>query len=187
MDASVLINFCATTRVSDVLTLIPARILVPSIVLSELERGHSNGHQSFTIIKSFIAQNTIEVIDMDESSEQAYLRLITGSADGSLGDGEAATIACSLHRGGFIALDDAKARETCKNVFPQIKQVSTMDLLVELYEKKQIDYDYLAKAIYDALQFSRMHVLDQYYDFIEKILTPDQRSNCSCLPSCLRI
>ena len=128
MDACVLINLYATTRVSDLLQAIGAHVVLVEQVAAETlyvlrpvegALAHSPIDITPEIQSGLIIRTTLV-----EAELAAFVRYAT-----DLDDGEAATIALAIHRAGRIATDDRAAINYIERNRLALTVVRTSDLV----------------------------------------------------------
>ena len=120
VDASVIVNINATGQADRILGSISNDALVPSTVLKELERGELVGHGDAAALKSLIDANIVALLKIPSIAHGDYLNLTSGTSASSLGDGEAATIACASSLRHCAVIDEKKARRICAERYSHV-------------------------------------------------------------------
>lgn len=185
-DASVWINLVAGGRAVDVLRALPQPTIIPSIALSELERGRDKGRSAHAGVMPLIAAGYVTVIDLPEEAEDVYLNLVAGRASQTLDDGEAATLALALHLNATALIDERKAICIAATRFPVLTIATTADLLLSTQVRTVLDAGQLADALFASLMEARMRVPDHLLDEVCACLGSDRTRLCLSLPARVR-
>jgi len=108
--------------------------------------------------------------------------LVAGSAADTLDDGEAATLACALERGGIAVIDERKALRLCGARFPGLATASSLDLLSHGAVVGALGTKALAEAVFRALRDARMQVFDRHLDWAVELIGKEKvwRPNLDC-------
>src|SRR6056297_2763410 len=127
-DTSVLINLHACSFGEQVLRAIPNDIVVPEIVVSELENetSYANGENGF--IRRLIVAKVVKVVELNDPANEVFETLISGR--GSLDDGEAATIAVAAASGFRPVIDERKGRARADGLMRGHPVAWSLDLLI---------------------------------------------------------
>jgi predicted nucleic acid-binding protein len=185
-DASVWINLVASGRAPDILGALPLPLQIPRIALDELERGRDKGRVTAERIEPLIAAGLVAVMHLAESAEEIYLSLVAGSVRQTLDDGEAATLALALQAGGAAIIDERKAISLAALRFPDLRIISTTDLLMSGRLHSVLSRADLADVLYAALVDARMRVPDHLLDEVCELLGPSRILDCPSLPARVR-
>lgn len=185
-DASVWINFLASSHAVDVLRAFSGPTIIPNIVLGELERGRDKGRSTHAGIKPLIAAGYVTAIDLPEEAEDVYLSLVAGRASQTLDDGEAATLALALHLGATALIDERKAISIAATRFPVLTVATTTDLLLSAQVRTVLNADQLADVLFASLMEARMRVPDHLLDEVCACLGADRTQRCLSLPARVR-
>ena len=186
-DASVWINLVAGGRAQDILRAFPRPLQIARIALDELERGRDKGRVTAERMEPLIAAGLVEVIELPESAEEVYLSLVAGPVSQTLDDGEAATLALAFEVGGTAIIDERKAIGLAASRFPDLRIISTTDLLVSSRLHSVLSRGDLGDVLYAALVDARMRVPDRLLDAVCECLGPSRVSDCTSLPSWVRL
>jgi len=125
-DTSVLINFLRIDR-ADLLNQYPGKFLITDHVISEVTIHYPSQHKKF---HDLIAAGLFELTTVDHPEE---LRLYTTlRKSGRLGSGECSAIACAIHRGYLLAMDDKLARKQAEKFCSTLNLLSTTDIILNL-------------------------------------------------------
>lgn len=185
-DASVWINLVAGGRAPDMLRVFPLPLQISRIALEELERGRDKGRITAERMEPLIAAGLVAVIDLPESAEELYLSLVAGPVSQTLDDGEAATLALALEVGGTAIIDERKAIGIAASRFPDLRIISTTDLMMSSQLHAVLSKTDLADALYAALIDARMRVPDRLLDTVCEWLGPARILDCPSLPTSVR-
>jgi predicted nucleic acid-binding protein len=185
-DASVWINLVAGGRAAAILRAFPLPLQISRIALDELERGRDKGRVTAEGMEPLIAAGLVAVIDLPESAEDIYLSLVAGPVSQTLDDGEAATLALALQAGGTAVIDERKAIGLAASRFPNLRIISTTDLLMSGRLHPVLSRTDLANVLYAALTDARMRVPDHLLDAVCECLGPSRILDCPSLPARVR-
>lgn len=186
LDASVVVNLNATGFASRILHAIPAGIQIPDPVIKELKRGTLMGHSDATDLQALLDRGIVDALKVPEAAYPDYIALVSGSSVGSLGDGEAATIASAFANGAWAALDERKARRICAERYPSVKVASTVDILAHPSVTAALSKKELFAAILAALEVAHMQVQRHQMEWVINRIPSERIENCISLPSSVR-
>ncbi|MCW5939185.1 MAG: hypothetical protein KF884_03380 [Fimbriimonadaceae bacterium] len=186
-DASPLINLAGSRRAREILQLLPHPLMVPKEVEADLHRGVAKGHAQAHVFDELRADGFVQIIEMGEVARGIFETLVTGSAQDTLDDGEAATIACALEYEGIAIIDEAKALRICSSSFPLLEVTSTCHLLLHEHVEQILGREALCDCLFNALQISRMRVPKKYLDEVVQLLGADRANLCNSLPKAVRL
>jgi hypothetical protein len=156
------------------------------LVLAELEEGRPKKRQDADLLKKLIDANYIRLVDLDEVAEVHFEQLVVGPAVSTLDDGEAATIAHALRRGGIPVIDERKAVRICGERFPELRMACTMDIFAHPNVQTALGNDGLADAVFSALVNGRMRVFPQHVDWVMQLIGVERTRLCTSLPRSTR-
>lgn len=185
-DASVIINLNATERANVIIDAMPHPFLVIDNVLHELRGGESRGHRCGLRLEKLIARKLVELVELREVDEPVYRSLIEGGIKGTLGDGEAASIAYAVGIEGIALIDDRKARAIAATSFPDLAVASTTDLLLHPLVRERLGEIGQSDAIYLALRYARMHVPRHALHAVVQLIGEERAAECVSLPRAFR-
>lgn len=179
-DTSVLINLHACSFGEQVLWSIPNEIVVPDIVVAELdhETSHANGENGF--IQSLISQGVIKVVPLDDSAYRMFEALI--ASPGSLDDGEAATIAIAETQCLVPVIDERKGRARAEAVMHGKSPAWSLDLLVHPAVQAGLPNGACNEAVYLALSEGRMRIDEARCDAVVALIGVERAIRCTSLP-----
>lgn len=186
-DASAVISITASARARQIVSAIPNRLMVPDIVVSELESGSHKGRTNAEQLRALIKNGQLDVVTMGDVAIGHFEDLVIGPARDTLDDGEAATIACALESGGVPLLDERKARRICDERHPGLPYGYTVDLFAHPAVGQALGDADLAQAVLNALTEARMRVLPQHLDWVVNLVGPENAANCNSLPRSVRL
>ena len=180
LDTSVLINLHACSNGERILAAIPNKILVPEIVVRELdhETSHSNGENQF--IRQLISQAIVKVVQLDDKGYQQYETLVC--SPGSLDDGEAATIAAASALGFIPVIDERKGRARAETIINGKTVAWSLDLLVHPNVQAGLPNGEYIEAIYLALRDGRMRIDEDRCDVVVQLIGVERALDCTSLP-----
>ena len=179
-DTSVLINLHACSLGEQVLRSIPNEIVVPDIVVSELEHetSHANGENDF--IRNLISQGVVKVARLDDAAYRIFETLIASPS--SLDDGEAATIAISASQGLMAVIDERKGRARAEALMNGQSPAWSLDLLVHPAVQAGLPVGAYVEAVYLALSEGRMRIDEERCDAVVALIGVERAIRCTSLP-----
>lgn len=179
-DTSVLINLHACSLGEQVLRSIPNEIVVPDIVVAELdnETSYANGENGF--IRNLVSQGLIKVARMDDAAYRIFETLI--ASPGSLDDGEAATIAVAATQGLVAVIDERKGRARAEALMNGQSPAWSLDLLVHPAVQAGLPDGAYVEAVYMALSEGRMRIDEERCDAVVALIGVKRAMRCTSLP-----
>lgn len=186
LDASVVINLNATGHALEIISAIPARWTAVANILVELERGLANGHNDGHNLKSWADDGIVSLMGLSQEGTETYESLLSGDAKHTLDDGEAATIAHARDVVGAAVIDERKARALCASMFPMLRVLSTVDLLLDQTVAEALGTERQIHAMLNALQRARMRVPTNQRDRVVELIGKANAALCPSLPASLR-
>jgi predicted nucleic acid-binding protein len=187
LDASTAINLNATGRAPDILSCFKGQVVLPDIVLGELEDGLLKGRCDAELTKQLIDAGLVQVVSLSESGLAGFEELVIGEAAVTLDDGEAATIAYAIEAGAVAVIDERKARRICTERFQHLRLATTVDLLAHEAVERAIGRTALSNAVYSALIEARMRVRSHHVAWIVDLIGADRAKECQSLPRSARV
>ena len=185
-DASVAINLNATNCAATILDALPNRVVVVEEVAIELEAGRQKGRSDSDGLKTLVAAGQIEIVRLENEGLRHFAGLVSGPAEDTLDDGEAATLAYALQHHATAVIDERKANKICSERFGSLPTGSTIDLLAHAAIAAALGRAGLAEAVFNALFFGRMRVPTQYVDWVVNLIGQDRTRKCVSLPKSIR-
>ena len=185
-DASVIINLNATASAAAIIGAFPNPFLVTPNVVRELSMGEAHGHRCGERLEALISQGLFEVSELTPSDDVVYRSLVEGGFEGTLDDGEAATIAYTVGHDGIALIDENKARRICAARFPSLLLVSTVDMLLDPLVAERLGEPGQSEAIFLALRDARMQVARERLPEVIDRIGADRAVECPSLPQSFR-
>ena len=186
LDTSVVINLNATGCADAVLRALPNRCVVVEQVSLELQVGRRTGHQDADALAALVDQNLVEHAQLRDTGMSHFASLVTGSANGTVDDGEAATIAGALERSAGALIDDHKAIRICAERFPNLTVGCTVDVLAHRHVQAALGR-HLADAVFQALDRGRMRVPNLYGSWVLDLIGKERALRCRSLSRRFRV
>lgn len=181
LDTSVLVNLHACAHGGRVLSAIENEIVVADIVTGELEHETSRrkGEQSF--LHDLTGRGKVTVVGMTEAEYELFAEL-SGVAP-SLDDGEAATIAISVHRGFRPVVDERKGRARAAALMNGEQPAWSLDLLRHPGVVRNLGEHLAADIVYLALRHGRMRIPPACAEDVVAVIGRERALECTCLPN----
>lgn len=186
VDASAAISITASAHALQIVSAIPNHLIVPDIVVSELESGSQKGYANAEQLRDLIKDGKLDAVTMGEVASGHFESLVIGPARDTLDDGEAATIACALESGGVPLIDERKARRICDERYSDLPYGYTVDLFAHPNVGEALGDANLAQAVLNALTEARMRVLPHHLDWVVSLIGPENAAQCNSLPRTVR-
>ena len=186
IDTSVSINLAATGIGAKLLTAIRRPAIVVQAVVDELETGGQRGQIVLAEIERWHRDGLLSIAALHDGAHEAFERLISGSTNETLDDGEAATMAHALSIAGIAVLDDAKANRLAAQHYPDLRLATSVDLIVNDLTVASLGTPSLADAVFAALTGARMRVPQPNLAVVIELLGPDRLAQCHSLPRSAR-
>jgi len=186
VDASAAINLSATGCARDIVAALPHELIIVSVVLDELTNGLNRGWSNAERALELVDDSLIMPVELGEVGWSHFGRLVSGSAEDTVDDGEAATIACAVEKEAIALIDERKANRICEERFSGLSVASTVDILAHPEIARVMGQDKLATAVYNALQGARMSVQHRHLEWVVKLIGPDRAEKCPSLPRSVR-
>jgi predicted nucleic acid-binding protein len=169
-----------------VLSCFRGRIVLPDIVLGELEDGESKGRRDSQLTNALIGAGLIKMASLSEEGLSCFEQLVAGEAAMTLDDGEAATIAYAIEASAVAVIDERKANRICAERFPSLQLAATVDLLAHDDVQKSLGRPALADALFAALTGARMRVLPHHAQWVVDLIGPERARQSSSLSRFVR-
>lgn len=186
-DASVIINLNATDDAAAIIGAFPNPFLVTDNVRRELALGKSRGHLCGERLETLIAQGVVAPTELGPADQTVYRSLVEGPLEGTLDDGEAATIAYSVGNDSIALIDERKAKRICAARFPDVLVMSTVEMLLHETVAERLGESGQREAILGALRDARMHVPQHVLQEVIARLGEHRVAECPSLPRSFRI
>ncbi len=185
-DTSVVINLNATGCSEDLLAALPNQVLIAEQVVWELCDERSRQHRDAELVSSLVDQHLVTVVALGSPGQSHFTGLVSGSAASTLDDGEAATIAAALERGGLALIDERKALRICASQFEELLTGSTVDLLRHPQIQEALPRQKFADAVFNAAYRARMRVRQNDAEWVLGLIGRERAALCSSLRRILR-
>ena len=186
LDASVVVNLNATGYAEKILTALPFDVLVPRPVVKELRNGAARGHADATDLDNLLDREIVLEASLLGSAQSEFIALTAGATVSSLGDGEAATIACAHASGAWAAIDERKARRICEERYKPVTVISTVDILAYRHVEEAMTEEEMANSVFAALEVASMHVHPHHIDWVTSWIDDGLLHRCTSLPRAVR-
>lgn len=180
-DTSVLINLYASSYGERILASLSNAIIVPQVVVGELEHETSrkNGERKF--LHGLLARGRATSSNMTDREKMLFADLVSGSR--SLGDGEAATIAIAANRQLVPILDDGKAQAIAIHTLSGQEPSWSLDLFRHSSVTTALGESTAIDALFLALRDGRMRIPVESTDYTIGLLGIERARKCTCLPN----
>jgi len=180
LDTSVLINLHASTHGGRILHALPNDILVPEIVMAELEHETSRANGEHQFIQDLVTTGKVQLAVLSESECEVYATLVSGIT--SLGDGEAATIAIASCRRHQPVIDERKGRLQASTHCPGYQPGWSLDLFRHSQVVKALGSTESVHTLYLALRDGRMRIHEDHCDHVVGLIGIERALECNSLP-----
>lgn len=185
-DTSVMINLNATGYAEAILDALPNRFLVVEEVSFELEVDSRTGRNDAKALSALVTQGRVELVGLGDAGTRHFIRLVSGPANQTLDDGEAATIAYALEYGATALIDERKAIRICAERFGELSTGCTIDIFAQDDVQRILARDTLADAVFNALYQGRMRVPAPYVEWVVNLIGEERATQCRSLPASVR-
>ena len=185
-DTSVVINLNATGYSAAILDALPNRLLVVEEVSFELEVDSRTGRSDAEALSALVAQGNVELVRLGDAGTLHFISLVSGPANQTLDDGEAATIAYALEHCAIALIDERKAIRICAERFGALSTGCTVDIFAQDDVQRILTRDTLADAVFNALYQGRMRVPAHYVGWVVNLIGKDRAAQCRSLPVSVR-
>lgn len=185
-DASVIINLNATASAAAIIGAFPNPFFVTANVRQELSMGEFHGHRCGEKLEALISQGLLELAELGPGDDLVYRSLVEGGFEGTLDDGEAATIAYAVGHDGLALIDERKARRICAARFPDLLLASTVEVLLHPSVARRLGESRQSEAIFLALRDARMQVPRQELQEVIDRIGANRAAECPSLPRSVR-
>lgn len=186
-DASAVINLLASGVARQILASLPTRLRVIDAVSTELSTGTPRGWDTAERLAALVDAGLVEIVGLDESSNECFESLVVGPASETLDDGEAATIAYARAARADALIDERKARRICAARFPALSVHTTFALLTSAHVTRLLGETATSDAVFNALHVGRMRVPSEDHRRVVALIGIDRACQCSSLPAHVRM
>jgi len=185
VDSSVIINLNATGRASDIVRAFGVTLCASTVVRDELQIDRFNGRDDGRLARALVYERLLEFVPFDDDGEFIFASLVTGSADQTLDDGEAATLALGATHGRTVVIDERKALRIAADRFAAMQVIATADILCSDLVLAAFGRQQVADLVFNGLTGARMGIPERHHDFVAELLGP-RIAECRSLPASLR-
>lgn len=168
-DASALINLLGSGVPGEILSAAGSRSVATTQVCREVKRYPFDGEQSSGPLIPILEGGFLEVLDLDDAAIDLFLGLVGAKPPDDLDDGEASTIAYGVTRAAVVVIDERKGRRICRERFPQLQILCSLDLF-RFYSEVCGDIGKFRGALAGAIKRARMHVPPSYRQWVLDML-----------------
>ena len=148
--------------------------------------GESHGHRCGEELEALISDRLFELVALEPADTDMYRSLVEGGHNGTLDDGESATIAYAVGHDGLVLIDERKAQRICAARFPEQRLTSTVEVLFHPLVAKRLGQSSQSEAIFLALRDARMRVPGERIQEVIESIGADRAAECSSLPRAFR-
>lgn len=184
-DTSVIINLNATGIAAEILRSLKVVLRASTVVKDELISDRFNGRHDGDLAEQLVADGLVEFRDFDNEGEAIFESLVTGSAEATLDDGEAATLALAASSNTLAVIDERKANRIAGDRFPGLGLLATADLLSSEVVLTSLGSEATTNAVINALQQARMAIPERHHQWVVDLLG-NRVIECRSLPAALR-
>jgi predicted nucleic acid-binding protein len=169
LDTSVLINMVAANCVETMGEALRRPLYIESYVAAELRHDPRTGNAGTAVLEQLVKKNAIQIVTLTEEQMVHFLNLVGAPLPDDLGDGEAATLACSLDHG-FAAIDERKAQRIASRDYANLTVLTTLDLMCSPQAFSHVGADGVREAVTHALNFGRMRVPHKWKSWVKALM-----------------
>ncbi|ESZ04804.1 hypothetical protein [Mesorhizobium sp. L48C026A00] len=184
-DTSVIINLNATGAACEIIRSLNVTLRASTVVRDELIHDRISGRNDADLAQQLVQDGLLQFAEFDENSGAIFESLVSGAAETTLDDGEAATLALAVSSQGLAIIDERKAIRIATHRFPTVQLLATVDLLRLDRVLLALGNERLAKAVISGLKDARMAIPERHHGWIAD-LVGDQIVECRSLPAALR-
>lgn len=186
IDASVTINLSACGLGGEIVRLMKRRVIVADVISEELRNDPPAGRDDAGQLRAWIDRGLIEEVPLASVDDAVFQSLVSGRAEDTLDDGEAATIALAIAHSAGAVLDERKAIRICTTRHPSVRLASTTDLLLNTEVMREFGEAVIGDALFAALTGARMRVLPHHLERVLGVVGSERAALCPSLPRSLR-
>lgn len=187
VDASTVINVNATGYGARILKAIPNPVLMTDVVQEELLEDRRSGRNDGEMVSALVAAGIVKVVKIDDLTSNYFEDLVIGSAQGTLDDGEAATVAYAVEKGAIALIDERKATRLCSVHYPLLAVRNSLDIFSHSEVLKELGEEGLAAAVFNALRNARMRVPTSAIQWVIQLIGAEKALLCESLPRAARV
>ncbi|WP_244423879.1 hypothetical protein [Phyllobacterium sp. YR531] len=180
-----IINLNATGRASDIVRAFDVTLCASTVVRDELMIDRFNGRDDAGLARALADERLLEFIPFDHDGELIFAGLVSGPADQTLDDGEAATLALGAVHARTVVIDERKALRIAADRFAAMQVISTADILCSDLILSAFGREQVADLVFNGLTGARMGIPERHHGFVSDLLGP-RTAACRSLPASLR-
>lgn len=181
LDASVLISLVPTDRLSDILTALGTPLVVTDQAYKEVYIDPRDRARNPELLAPFAADGLFRRVTLTGAALELFLDLAAAPSPDDLNDGECATLAYADRHGLGVVVDETKARNLCRRLFPSVAIHCTVELLRAPEVVQALGYDGLVEALFRAVHLGRTRVPVEHDAWVRERLGPERVAMCRSL------
>jgi len=181
LDASVVINFLGTGNAAILIRALGRKCVAERTAWREITRDPLTGRTATEPLKALMSAGLLERQEMRTDATAIFLDLALAQPPDGLGDGESATLAHAVASGASAVIDEKKAIRIAAAKLPQLRILSTLDLLSCSSVTSAVGPAILADAVFSALTYARMGVPIEYRKWVLDLIGKDRAAKCPSL------
>lgn len=181
LDASVVINLLGTGMAAPIVQALGRKCVVERRAWREVTRDPLTGRPAAPMLRALTDRGLLVQEEMRSDATAVFLGLALAGPPDGLGDGEAATLAHAVTIGATAVTDDRKALRVGAAQFPQLRLLSTLDLLGAGATAHALGRTTLADAVYSALIHARMRVPSEFRRWVVGLIGRERASRTPSL------
>ena len=184
LDASVVMNLLGTGMAAKLIGALGRKCIVECNAWREIIKDPLTGRAAAEPFKALTDVGLLERQEMHSDATAVFLDLSLAQPPEGLGDGEAATLAHAVTSGASAVIDERKAIRIGAAKFPQLRLLSTLDLLSCRSVAKTLGRSTLADAFSAALIHARMRVPVESRMWVVGLIGKNRASKIPSLGRC---
>ena len=181
LDASVVINLLGTGMAAKIIGALGRKCVVERNAWREVIRDPLTGRSAAEPLGALRDCDLLERQEMHGDATAVFLDLSLAQPPEGLGDGEAATLAHAVTSGASAVIDERKAIRIGAAKFPELRLLSTLDLLNAGSVAEALGGASLADAVFSALIHARMRVPSEFREWVVDLIGRDRASRSPSL------
>lgn len=181
LDASVVINLLGTGMAAQIIGASRRKCVVERNAWREVTRDPLTGRSAAEPLGVLADVGLLERQEMDDDGTAVFLDLALAQPPEGLGDGEAATLAHAVTSGASAVIDERKATRIGAVEFPELRLLSTLDLLSAGSVAAALGGAALADAVFSALIHARMGVPSRFRKWVVDLIGTDRAARSPSL------
>lgn len=182
LDASSAINIITCGHSRALIESLPHELVITPNAIQEIHNGKLYGHNESDELTRLLDEMIIREVNLSSQATAVYHGLIQGSVLKSLDDGEAATIGYAIENSCLALIDEKKAINICRDIYPNLEILTTTEVLLHNSTLTAIGEIGQAEAIFNALTIGRMRVPNHLLQSVISMIGADRAGLCHSLP-----